>query len=67
VAVASPDYDFKAENVVVNLRELTPTQIHFQMLTEVHDRELERGKSSILASVQSSNPIPMIIPYDHED
>ena len=45
VAVTSPDYDFLADNIVVNLRELTPNQISFQTTTEVHDRELERGKS----------------------
>ncbi len=45
IAVTTPDFDFMAEDIVLNLRELTPKQIHLETLTRVRDVELERGAS----------------------
>lgn len=44
VAVTTPDMDFVADGIVINLRELTPKQIHLETLTKVHDKDLEQGK-----------------------
>lgn len=45
IAVTTPDMDFMADDIVLNIRELTPKQIHLESLTTVHDMELERGES----------------------
>lgn len=45
VSATTPDYDIVADGIVLNLRELTPKQIHLETLTKVHDRELEAGTS----------------------
>lgn len=43
IAVTTPDMDFMADDIVLNLREITPKQIHLETLTRVRDVELERG------------------------
>ena len=43
IAVTTPDIDFVADEIVLNLREVTPKQIHVETLTRVRDVELERG------------------------
>lgn len=48
IAVTTPDMDFMADDIVLNLREITPKQIHLETLTRVHDVELERGTSKIV-------------------
>ena len=55
VAVTTPDFDFKAEKMMVNLRELTPKQICFQMLTP----------SDVVATLHVPTP-PPIEPVDCE-
>lgn len=44
IAITTPDYDFVFDDIVLNIRELTPKQIHLETLTCVHDVELERGE-----------------------
>lgn len=48
IAVATPDFDFIADDVVLNLREITPKQISIETLTRVRDVELERSKLAAL-------------------
>lgn len=47
VAVTTPDFDFVAEDIVLNIRELTPNQMHLETLTRVRDVELERSEFPI--------------------
>jgi len=46
VAVVTKDFDFAADDIVLNVRELTPKQIHLETITNVHDPELERAQHS---------------------
>lgn len=46
IAVTTPKLDFMADDIVLNIRELTPKQIQLETLTKVHDVELERGELS---------------------
>ena len=46
LSVITPDYDFMADDILVNLCELIPNQISFQSLAQAHDKELERGESA---------------------
>lgn len=57
VSATTPDYDIVADGIVLNLRELTPKQIHLETLTKVHDRELEAGTSlfTLHSSPQSAD------------
>lgn len=45
VAVTDPDFDFVADDIVLNIRELTPKQMHLETITKVHDPDLEQGGS----------------------
>lgn len=44
VAFTTPDFDFMAEDLVLNVRELTPKQIKFETITNIRDPELEKGR-----------------------
>ena len=52
VAFTNPDFDFMAEDLVLNVRELTPKQIKLETITDIRDPELEKG---ILAFLERGN------------
>ena len=44
VAITNPDFDLVVDDLVLNIRELTPKHMHLETITKVHDPDLEKGE-----------------------